>query len=189
MAYILNISCSLFLRQVITPFRKLMLCAESRKEMEDWITALKSVQKWETYEVSLTLRSVYPLYCILYSASANAFKKAGWVICNYTLVLMIVQTTFQLSGSGLKLGPVEVQQHCTNTIIAENNAVAAVGRTVGDSHSGTLSHYYTLFVFFFFFHEARLHETDQNSYFLVLVWSPAPHSLVSIMSCSRLVQS
>uniref|UniRef100_A0AAQ5XTW4 Diacylglycerol kinase n=1 Tax=Amphiprion ocellaris TaxID=80972 RepID=A0AAQ5XTW4_AMPOC len=36
---------------VITPFRKLMLCAESRKEMEDWITALKSVQKWETYEV------------------------------------------------------------------------------------------------------------------------------------------
>ncbi|TSN12253.1 Diacylglycerol kinase eta [Bagarius yarrelli] len=38
--------------QVITPFRKLMLCAESRKEMEDWITALKSVQKWETYEAS-----------------------------------------------------------------------------------------------------------------------------------------
>lgn len=39
------------LSQVITPFRKLMLCAESRKEMEDWISALKSVQKWETYEV------------------------------------------------------------------------------------------------------------------------------------------
>uniref|UniRef100_A0A8C7N601 Diacylglycerol kinase n=1 Tax=Oncorhynchus kisutch TaxID=8019 RepID=A0A8C7N601_ONCKI len=38
---------------VITPFRKLMLCAESRKEMEDWIGALKSVQKWEMYEASL----------------------------------------------------------------------------------------------------------------------------------------
>uniref|UniRef100_A0AAZ3RBF5 Diacylglycerol kinase n=1 Tax=Oncorhynchus tshawytscha TaxID=74940 RepID=A0AAZ3RBF5_ONCTS len=38
---------------VITPFRKLMLCAESRKEMEDWIGALKSVQKWETYETSI----------------------------------------------------------------------------------------------------------------------------------------
>ncbi|KAM8881906.1 diacylglycerol kinase delta isoform X3 [Synchiropus splendidus] len=37
---------------VITPFRKLMLCAESRKEMEDWISALKSVQKWEIYEAS-----------------------------------------------------------------------------------------------------------------------------------------
>uniref|UniRef100_A0A8D3CB13 Diacylglycerol kinase n=1 Tax=Scophthalmus maximus TaxID=52904 RepID=A0A8D3CB13_SCOMX len=37
---------------LITPFRKLMLCAESRKEMEDWIGALRSVQKWETYEAS-----------------------------------------------------------------------------------------------------------------------------------------
>ncbi|XP_061769497.1 diacylglycerol kinase delta isoform X2 [Nerophis ophidion] len=37
---------------VITPFRKLMLCAENRKEMEDWIGALKSVQKWEIYEAS-----------------------------------------------------------------------------------------------------------------------------------------
>ncbi|XP_067852868.1 diacylglycerol kinase delta isoform X2 [Heptranchias perlo] len=37
---------------VITPFRKLILCAENRKEMEDWITALKSVQKLENYEAS-----------------------------------------------------------------------------------------------------------------------------------------
>ncbi|NXF56667.1 DGKD kinase, partial [Ciccaba nigrolineata] len=36
---------------VITPFRKLILCAENRKEMEDWISALKSVQKWEIHEV------------------------------------------------------------------------------------------------------------------------------------------
>lgn len=42
------------MHQVITPFRKLMLCAENRKEMEDWISALKSVQKWETYEVRQT---------------------------------------------------------------------------------------------------------------------------------------
>uniref|UniRef100_A0A670YNT8 Diacylglycerol kinase n=1 Tax=Pseudonaja textilis TaxID=8673 RepID=A0A670YNT8_PSETE len=37
---------------VITPFRKLILCAENRKEMEDWIGALKSVQKWEISEAS-----------------------------------------------------------------------------------------------------------------------------------------
>ncbi|XP_061619270.1 diacylglycerol kinase delta isoform X8 [Phyllopteryx taeniolatus] len=37
---------------VITPFRKLILCAENRKEMEDWIGALRSVQKWEIYEAS-----------------------------------------------------------------------------------------------------------------------------------------
>ncbi|XP_063049742.1 diacylglycerol kinase eta-like, partial [Engraulis encrasicolus] len=29
-----------------------MLCAENRKDMEDWISALKSVQKWETCEAS-----------------------------------------------------------------------------------------------------------------------------------------
>ena len=40
-----------WLLQVITPFRKLILCAENRKEMEDWISALKSVQKWEVHEV------------------------------------------------------------------------------------------------------------------------------------------
>ncbi|XP_023693001.1 diacylglycerol kinase delta-like isoform X2 [Paramormyrops kingsleyae] len=38
---------------VITPFRKLMLCAATRKEMEDWIGALKSVQKWESYEINM----------------------------------------------------------------------------------------------------------------------------------------
>ncbi|KAJ6653547.1 hypothetical protein lerEdw1_009127 [Lerista edwardsae] len=37
---------------VITPFRKLILCAENRKEMEDWIGTLKSVQKWEANEAS-----------------------------------------------------------------------------------------------------------------------------------------
>lgn len=41
-----------WLLQVITPFRKLILCAENRKEMEDWISALKSVQKWEIHEVT-----------------------------------------------------------------------------------------------------------------------------------------
>ncbi|XP_078268774.1 diacylglycerol kinase eta [Rhinoraja longicauda] len=37
---------------VITPFRKLILCAENRNEMETWITALKSVQKIDNYETS-----------------------------------------------------------------------------------------------------------------------------------------
>uniref|UniRef100_A0A4W3HAJ6 Diacylglycerol kinase n=1 Tax=Callorhinchus milii TaxID=7868 RepID=A0A4W3HAJ6_CALMI len=37
---------------VITPFRRLILCAENRKEMEDWITSLKSVQSREHYETA-----------------------------------------------------------------------------------------------------------------------------------------
>ena len=39
--------------QVITPFRRLILCAENRKEMEDWISSLKSVQSREHYEVRI----------------------------------------------------------------------------------------------------------------------------------------
>lgn len=45
----LHVSC-LFL-QVITPCRKLILCADNRKEMEDWIAALKTVQSREHFEV------------------------------------------------------------------------------------------------------------------------------------------
>uniref|UniRef100_A0A4W3I4E3 Diacylglycerol kinase n=1 Tax=Callorhinchus milii TaxID=7868 RepID=A0A4W3I4E3_CALMI len=35
---------------IITPFRKLILCAENRKEMEDWIAALKTVQNRDHFE-------------------------------------------------------------------------------------------------------------------------------------------
>lgn len=39
---------------IITPFRRLILCAENRKEMEDWISSLKSVQSREHYEECIT---------------------------------------------------------------------------------------------------------------------------------------
>lgn len=51
--------CYLF--QIITPFRRLILCAENRKEMEDWISSLKSVQSREHYEVSW-----HPSWCNLF---------------------------------------------------------------------------------------------------------------------------
>ncbi|MBN3282063.1 DGKD kinase, partial [Polyodon spathula] len=38
------------IQKIITPCRKLILCAENRKEMEDWIAALKSVQNQEHFE-------------------------------------------------------------------------------------------------------------------------------------------
>lgn len=50
-----------YLLQIITPFRRLILCAENRKEMEDWISSLKSVQSREHYEVSW-----YPSWCNLF---------------------------------------------------------------------------------------------------------------------------
>lgn len=39
--------------QVITPFRSLVLCADSRREMEDWITALKAAANKEYYDVNV----------------------------------------------------------------------------------------------------------------------------------------
>jgi len=40
----------LFLLKVITPTRSLVLCAESRREMEDWLSALKAASSREFYE-------------------------------------------------------------------------------------------------------------------------------------------
>lgn len=48
--------------QVITPFRRLILCAENRKEMEDWISSLKSVQSREHYEVSFRLQCTVSVF-------------------------------------------------------------------------------------------------------------------------------
>uniref|UniRef100_A0A8C3HZW8 Diacylglycerol kinase n=1 Tax=Chrysemys picta bellii TaxID=8478 RepID=A0A8C3HZW8_CHRPI len=44
--------CSTFWLRVIviTPCRKLILCADNRKEMEDWIAALKTIQNREHFE-------------------------------------------------------------------------------------------------------------------------------------------
>uniref|UniRef100_A0AAV2J3M5 diacylglycerol kinase (ATP) n=1 Tax=Knipowitschia caucasica TaxID=637954 RepID=A0AAV2J3M5_KNICA len=40
---------------VITPCRRLILCADSRREMEEWISALRSVQSRDNYETSLSV--------------------------------------------------------------------------------------------------------------------------------------
>ncbi|GAB1605280.1 diacylglycerol kinase delta-like isoform X1 [Argonauta hians] len=42
--------------QVITPSRNLILCAESRKEMEDWITAIKTASSKEYYDANIDHR-------------------------------------------------------------------------------------------------------------------------------------
>uniref|UniRef100_A0A8C3HYH6 Diacylglycerol kinase n=1 Tax=Chrysemys picta bellii TaxID=8478 RepID=A0A8C3HYH6_CHRPI len=42
--------CQLINPSVITPCRKLILCADNRKEMEDWIAALKTIQNREHFE-------------------------------------------------------------------------------------------------------------------------------------------
>ncbi|XP_063428403.1 diacylglycerol kinase delta-like isoform X2 [Mytilus trossulus] len=44
--------------QVITPFRNLVLCAESRREMEEWISALKTAAKKEFYDGNASQREM-----------------------------------------------------------------------------------------------------------------------------------
>jgi len=46
-----------FFTQLITPFRRLVLCAQSRCEMEEWISAMKAASSREFYEVSMGLTS------------------------------------------------------------------------------------------------------------------------------------
>ena len=63
----------IFYFQVITPFRNLVLCAESRKDMEEWITALKTSSKKEYFEVSFSSLTL----CLLVSPADNLCKRFG----------------------------------------------------------------------------------------------------------------
>lgn len=58
--------------QLITTTRSLVLCAESRREMEDWLTALKAASLREYYEPGLNdtqdfLSNHHHWYTIIYS--------------------------------------------------------------------------------------------------------------------------
>lgn len=47
--------------------------------MEDWISALKSVQKWETYEVSVSFNVDYVRY--LFSCLTTEQRLGKWPTC------------------------------------------------------------------------------------------------------------
>lgn len=63
---------------VITPCRKLILCADNRKEMEDWIAALKTVQNREHFEVKKKNSPSCPLLNILPSESLLRVDRMLW---------------------------------------------------------------------------------------------------------------
>lgn len=56
--FVLYIMDHYIILQVITPFRSLILCAYTRKEMEEWISALKSVANKDFYEVRYEVTSI-----------------------------------------------------------------------------------------------------------------------------------
>lgn len=82
----LTYNVSLFY-QVITPFRNLVLCADSRKEMEEWITALRSAASREFYDVCVN--------CCLFLSNFSMFvlnRKLNYkIIPTYYIIYMYVR--------------------------------------------------------------------------------------------------
>ncbi|XP_066090170.1 diacylglycerol kinase eta isoform X3 [Saccopteryx bilineata] len=115
---------------IITPFRRLMLCAENRKEMEDWISSLKSVQTREPYEV----------------AQFNVEHFSGmhnWYACSHARPTFCNVCRESLSGvtsHGLSCEVCKFKAHKRCAVRATNNCkwttLASVGKDIIEDEDG-----------------------------------------------------
>ncbi|KAM6178210.1 diacylglycerol kinase eta [Rhynchocyon petersi] len=115
---------------IITPFRRLMLCADSRKEMEDWISCLKSVQTREPFEV----------------AQFNVEHFSGmhnWYACSHARPTFCNVCRESLSGvtsHGLSCEVCKFKAHKRCAVRATNNCkwttLASVGKDVVEDEDG-----------------------------------------------------
>nr|XP_045001743.1 diacylglycerol kinase eta isoform X5 [Jaculus jaculus] len=115
---------------IITPFRRLMLCAENRKEMEDWISALKSVQTREPYEV----------------AQFNVEHFSGmhnWYACSHARPTFCNVCRESLSGvtsHGLSCEVCKFKAHKRCAVRATNNCkwttLASIGKDIIEDEDG-----------------------------------------------------
>ncbi|XP_018105420.1 diacylglycerol kinase eta isoform X1 [Xenopus laevis] len=115
---------------VITPFRRLILCAENRKEMEDWISSLKSVQSREHYE----------------TAQFNVEHFSGmhnWYACSHARPTFCNVCRESLSGvtsHGLSCEVCKFKAHKRCAVRATNNCkwttLASVGKDIIEDEDG-----------------------------------------------------
>ncbi|XP_043748250.1 diacylglycerol kinase eta isoform X3 [Cervus elaphus] len=115
---------------IITPFRRLMLCAENRKEMEDWISSLKSVQTREPYEV----------------AQFNVEHFSGmhnWYACSHARPTFCNVCRESLSGvtsHGLSCEVCKFKAHKRCAVRATNNCkwttLASIGKDIIENEDG-----------------------------------------------------
>ncbi|XP_023555906.1 diacylglycerol kinase eta [Octodon degus] len=115
---------------IITPFRRLMLCAENRKEMEDWISSLKSVQTREPYEV----------------AQFNVEHFSGmhnWYACSHARPTFCNVCRESLSGvtsHGLSCEVCKFKAHKRCAVRATNNCkwttLASIGKDIMEDEDG-----------------------------------------------------
>ncbi|XP_029112840.1 diacylglycerol kinase eta-like isoform X3 [Scleropages formosus] len=115
---------------VITPFRRLILCAENRKEMEDWIGSLKSVQSREHYE----------------TAQFNVEHFSGmhnWYACSHARPTFCNVCRDSLSGvtsHGLSCEVCKFKAHKRCAVRATNNCkwttLASIGKDIIEDEDG-----------------------------------------------------
>uniref|UniRef100_A0A8C9R5Y0 Diacylglycerol kinase n=1 Tax=Scleropages formosus TaxID=113540 RepID=A0A8C9R5Y0_SCLFO len=115
---------------VITPFRKLILCAENRKEMEDWISSLKSVQSRDHYE----------------TAQFNVEHFSGmhnWYACSHARPTFCNVCRESLSGvtsHGLSCEVCKFKAHKRCAVRATNNCkwttLASIGKDIIEDEDG-----------------------------------------------------
>ncbi|OXB79812.1 UNVERIFIED_CONTAM: hypothetical protein H355_000974, partial [Colinus virginianus] len=116
--------------QIITPFRRLILCAENRKEMEDWISSLKSVQSREHYE----------------TAQFNVEHFSGmhnWYACSHARPTFCNVCRESLSGvtsHGLSCEVCKFKAHKRCAVRATNNCkwttLASIGKDIIEDEDG-----------------------------------------------------
>ncbi|KAG5283705.1 hypothetical protein AALO_G00045070 [Alosa alosa] len=115
---------------VITPFRRLILCAENRKEMEDWISSLKSVQSRDHYE----------------TAQFNVEHFSGmhnWYACSHARPTFCNVCRDSLSGvtsHGLSCEVCKFKAHKRCAVRATNNCkwttLASIGKDIIEDEDG-----------------------------------------------------
>uniref|UniRef100_A0A8C0UHP2 Diacylglycerol kinase n=1 Tax=Cyanistes caeruleus TaxID=156563 RepID=A0A8C0UHP2_CYACU len=115
---------------IITPFRRLILCAENRKEMEDWISSLKSVQSREHYE----------------TAQFNVEHFSGmhnWYACSHARPTFCNVCRESLSGvtsHGLSCEVCKFKAHKRCAVRATNNCkwttLASIGKDIIEDEDG-----------------------------------------------------
>ncbi|XP_056006350.1 diacylglycerol kinase delta-like isoform X7 [Ostrea edulis] len=119
--------------QVITPFRNLVLCADSRREMEEWISALKTATNREFYDGNASQREMM-------SGQHN------WYACSHARPTYCNVCREALSGvtsHGLSCEVCKFKAHKRCAVKAQSNCkwttLAAIGQDILEDEDGLIS--------------------------------------------------
>uniref|UniRef100_A0A8C9RXR0 Diacylglycerol kinase n=1 Tax=Scleropages formosus TaxID=113540 RepID=A0A8C9RXR0_SCLFO len=114
---------------IITPCRRLILCAENRKEMEDWMAALRSVQNREHFEVSAVMDHFSGMH--------------NWYACSHARPTYCNVCREALSGvtsHGLSCEVCKFKAHKRCAVRATNNCkwstLASIGKDIIEDEDG-----------------------------------------------------